>query len=246
MKAYIQFSDGFPINVDCQAAADGLSYLGYDLVPFELKDILSDKYVKTPYSTSLFVGSMDGMRAIFKKIGKLPNPIDYPESLQKHVYVNTFKLSEAINIYKTNKLPYFIKPVATKLFDGILISKDDDLAYFNRFLESDPDVYLRNKLNILNEWRAYIYNGKMIDCRCYSGDFRMGQPNFYYIDEIIRDYTDQPIAYTIDVAVTDQFITDDYKNEIIEINDFWAIGNYGVEPQIYAEMLRDRYFEIVK
>jgi hypothetical protein len=35
-------------------------------------------------------------------------------------------------------------------------------------------------------------------------------------------------------------------NVAIEVNDFWGIGSYGLNPQKYAEMLIDRYFEIVK
>jgi hypothetical protein len=36
------------------------------------------------------------------------------------------------------------------------------------------------------------------------------------------------------------------ENVIIEYNDMWAIGNYGMPNDLYLQLLKDRYFEIVK
>jgi hypothetical protein len=32
---------------------------------------------------------------------------------------------------------------------------------------------------------------------------------------------------------------------VVEFNDMWAIGNYGVPNDLYVKALRDRYFEII-
>lgn len=49
-----------------------------------------------------------------------------------------------------------------------------------------------------------------------------------------------PIACTLDVGVTAEKGT-----VLVEANDFWAISSYGLDSVVYAEMLRDRYFEIM-
>jgi hypothetical protein len=45
----------------------------------------------------------------------------------------------------------------------------------------------------------------------------------------------------MDVGVTEQG-----RNVIIEFNDMYAIGNYGLPNDLYLRMLRERYFEIMR
>jgi hypothetical protein len=56
------------------------------------------------------------------------------------------------------------------------------------------------------------------------------------------------MAYTIDVGILSSipFGSSERENVIIEFNDMWAIGNYGMENKRYLRMLVDRYFEIIK
>jgi hypothetical protein len=62
------------------------------------------------------------------------------------------------------------------------------------------------------------------------------------VNKIISDYKGiMPSAYTIDIG-----ILDGGENVVVEFNDMWAIGNYGVDNSIYLRMLRRRYFEIVR
>jgi hypothetical protein len=79
----------------------------------------------------------------------------------------------------------------------------------------------------------------MLYCCNYSGDFRVN-PDYKYLDQLITLYKKCPVAYTIDVAVLA-----DGSMTVIEFNDFWAIGGYGMKPWDYAQMLIDRYFEIL-
>lgn len=52
---------------------------------------------------------------------------------------------------------------------------------------------------------------------------------------------DFPKSYTIDVG-----ILEDGENVVIEFNDMWGIGNYGVDNHTYLRLLKSRYFEIMK
>ena len=148
-------------------------------------------------------------------------------------------LNKAMAKFKTNGEPLFVKPVATKLFDGILLAKEEDLNYFSA-LSINTEVYVSEKIDILSEYRIYVHHGKMIHSCCYEGNFRL-TPDYSYIDKMISVYKSAPVAYTIDIA-----ILNDGSNTLMECNDFWAIGSYGLKSWDYAQMLADRYEEIIK
>lgn len=93
---------------------------------------------------------------------------------------------------------------------------------------------------IKSEWCCYIHNKKVVDIRNYSGDL-FTIPNESYLESVIKSNIDFPIAYTIDIGVLENG-----KNEVIEYNDMWAIGNYGMPNDTYLRLLKDRYFEIVR
>lgn len=238
-KIFVQLKNGLPINADIQNAIDGFEYLGYDVIGFTLEDILTGK-MDYRAKNNPFVGSIDGMTMLFKSLGKYPAPIDFPESVLASGLINrkiaSMKLHDFIDAFKRTNKPMFVKPKQTKLFDGVLISKQEHLSYLK--LEN-CDVLVCEPIEILSEHRVYVYNKKAIYSSNYSGDFRIS-PNFDYVDKLIDTYNDQPIAYTIDVA-----ILKDGSTTVIEFNDFWAIGSYGLYCINYAQMLLDRYFEII-
>ena len=147
------------------------------------------------------------------------------------------KLNDFIYSFEQTLIPMFIKPVRTKLFDGVIISKLEHLNYLRSY--DNPDVLVCDKLDIVSEHRAYIHHGHMVYCCNYNGDYRIN-PDYNYVDKLIDKYDNQPVAYTIDIAILiDGNIT------VIEFNDFWAIGSYGLYSINYAQMLQDRYLEII-
>jgi hypothetical protein len=61
---------------------------------------------------------------------------------------------------------------------------------------------------------------------------------------IIEDWTEQPIAYSIDLGTLGQ---DRYSMDtaLVEVNDSFALGNYGIPSVVYAKMIEARWFEMV-
>lgn len=238
-KVYVQLKNGLPINVDIQNAIDGFEYLGYDIIGFTIEDIMSGK-MDYKAKSNPFVGSIDGMTMLFKNINKYPIPIDFPNSIISSGLLNreivTMKLNDFIDAFKRTQKSMFVKPVQTKMFDGILISKEEDLSFLR--LEN-CDVLVCEPIEILSEHRVYVHNKKAIYSCNYSGDFKL-TPDFNYVDKLIESYKEQSCAYTIDVA-----ILKDFSMTVIEFNDFWAIDSYGLYCINYVKMLLDRYCEIV-
>lgn len=249
MKIYVETKRGFPVNSDIQKAIDGFENLCYDIVPFEYSDIVLGKY---DYAAkhNIFVGSIDTTKTIFNRIGKTPEDVDYPPFLfDKNLLtrkVSKTILKDVIDNYSNEQIA--IKPTKTKLFDGILVTKKEDFNYLKGF--EDEIVWVSDKINISSEWRVFIHNNCMVDCCKYSGFYR-NVPDYFYINNLIEEYSHTaPKSYTIDVAVLKPFRNNNDilkfdKTDVVEFNDFWAIGSYGLDCVRYAEMLRDRYEEIV-
>ena len=103
-----------------------------------------------------------------------------------------------------------------------------------------PGEYQVSQLvkDIESEWRAFVYEGKLVGLQNYSGDFTVF-PSVEKIKEMIKVFQDSdsaPIAYTLDVAVVNN------ETIIIEAHDFFSCGLYGFSDSILPHMLY-RWFE---
>lgn len=229
-----------PHHFDCACALYGAidSAMDYKLVTFE--EVESGKF-DLLIKNNLFVGSVEFMREVFKRIGK--NDVRLPMNSDRPHEVIT--LQEAHNrVGKGEKL--FIKPVEIKLFTGLVL---DGMQY--SCLKGLPDdtkvmAYEPFKHKISSEWRVYVHNHAMIDSRNYSGDFT-DKPDYFKTANIISKNKKLkfPVSYTIDIGIL-QDSNEEGENVVIEYNDMWAIGNYGMPNDLYLQLLKDRYFEIVE
>lgn len=183
----------------------------------------------------LFVGSTEFMQLVFSRIGKFD--VRLPRNSNRESEVIT--LQEAHNRVKLGE-KLFIKPLKIKLFTGLVL--DGSIYSELRGVPLDAEVlaYKPFTKRLESEWRIYIHNNKIIDSRNYSGDFKIN-PDYDFVESVIKENKDFPVAYTIDVG---QF--SDGENVVIEFNDMWAIGNYGMPNELYLRLLSDRYFEIVR
>jgi hypothetical protein len=202
----------------------------YKLVSFD--DVKSDK-LNMLIKQNLFIGSVEFMKEVFSKIGK--SNIKVPKNSNREHKIMT--LNEAKLITK----PIFLKPLDIKLFTGFFM---DEIT--NTSISNIPDstlvmVYDVFETPIKSEFRCYIHRNKVVDIRNYSGDL-FCSPNEDYLNSVIEENRlSFPISYTIDIGVLEN-----EENVVIEYNDMWAIGNYGMPNDLYLRLLRDRYFEIVR
>ena len=146
-------------------------------------------------------------------------------------------------------LKFFIKPTQTKLFSGMVF---DTMTL--SILDAYPDnteilVSLPFESKIVSEWRCYVRYNKIIDARNYSGDFKI-IPDFSWAETYLSEddgicefnkLKTYPSAFTMDIG-----ILENGSNVIVEYNDMWAIGNYGIDNSDYYKLLRERYFEIIR
>jgi hypothetical protein len=132
----------------------------------------------------------------------------------------------------------FIKPLITKLFTGFILDAENTIAYVKEFM--DQSVSVSPVIEIIGEWRVYVHKNKLVDSRQYKGDFHLF-PSYKIVEEFVKNWTEAPAAYSVDLAMLK-----DNSTIILECNDFWGISAYGLQPEIYADMLVDRFAEIIQ
>lgn len=212
------------------------SGLDYKFINYEE---LSIKYMLVKDRQNMFIGTTEFMTKVWEILEKT-SQAKVPRNSDREHYKST--LGE-IRFYidKTDK-KRFIKPFQQKLFTGLVVDK-----YSIQSLREFPDdtslmVYpVIDK--IISEWRLYIHHHKIVDSRNYSGDFKIS-PNYKMCEyDVIHNKETFPEAYVMDVGI---YGINSNAQTIIEYNDMWAIGNYGLENELYLRMLRDRYYEIIK
>lgn len=224
-----------PNHFDCACALYGAIETVQDFRLTSFEEIASGKFDRL-IKQNLFVGSVEFMREVFSRVGL--EDVRLPKNSNRDSIVMT--LGEALE-HSTNGKHYFIKPLEIKLFTGLVL---DGMVY--SCLTDKPSdtkvlAYEIFKEDIVSEYRVYVHNGRIFDWRNYGGSFEL-LPKTEYIENIIKENRATfPTSYTIDIGILESG-----ENVVVEFNDMWAIGNYGVQNDSYLRMLRDRYFEIMR
>lgn len=163
--------------------------------------------------------------------------IDYPEEL-KQFYgrkIVSRKIGEIMN--NPNIWPVFIKPqIGQKVFTGRVVASIKDLVGIG--LSMDYPVWMSEVVTFVREWRCFILNGEVLDVRPYSGDYHV-QYDPEVIDQAIQLWKNAPAAYCIDIGVTP-----DNRTLIVEVNDGFSIGHYGLTPLKALKFQKTRWQEI--
>jgi hypothetical protein len=224
-----------PHHFDCASAMYGAIETGneYRLTTYEEVEFGKfDGLIRR----NLFVGSVEFMRLVYSRIGM--ENVRLPSNSNRSHY--TSSLGEIKRQAKLGKKA-FIKPYDIKLFTGFVIDQMQHASIQDVPDETQIMVYDVFKYPIESEWRCYIHYNKVKYIANYSGDLYVNI-NGSYLESVIKENSSRfPCAYTIDIGILTSG-----ENVVIEFNDMWAIGNYGISNDDYLRMLKDRYFQIVR
>lgn len=223
------------INTNVYIAYDGFKQLGEEIRTFQnVKDIRDN------VAEDIIVGGIHDARYILDQLGKAYPTLEYPSSIRgylgRNIWVDTLG-----NIMSDNsKRGIFIKPVeGGKLFTGTVINTEAD---FRACVGAQPDteVWCSEAVNFVSEYRCFIRYGEVVDIKHYRGD-RCIVPSKEVLENVIKDYVGAPKAYTIDLG-----ITDDERTLLVEVNEGYSVGAYGLESTAYAKVLATRWAELTE
>lgn len=205
-----------------------------------------DIYPVTPFKPYHYaqkyvpIGSVDFVTEYLQRMyGINPMPVNVPEELFHYAGREIFNGNET-SLKKLHG-DYFVK--SNDYIKGFaeIIGCGSSI---NQFPEPPPiGNYQISEFipNILSEWRAFVYEGKLVGLHNYSGDFTIW-PNTNTINGMIGNYKSAPIAYTLDVGISDERGT-----FVIECHDFFSIGLYGfAEHKILPYMFYKWFYEYIK
>ena len=102
----------------------------------------------------------------------------------------------------------------------------------------NPDIYYSNVIEVVSEWCTFVLYGSVIDVRPYAGDWHF-HCSSDIIESAVRDYKSAPAGYAIDFGITRAGQT-----VLIEVNDGYSLGSYGLDPVYYAKLLSARWAQL--
>lgn len=229
-----QFSTSSHFN-----AWEGFKNRGY-WIEFSNQDQIND-LIENKKENILIVGGVQNCLNYFAAFGKNPNLQDYPTELWQFMDRKIAKstLGEIRKSFSSGKSePIFMKSVGQKRFTGYVVSEFKNLLRSVR-LPNEEEIYISPVLNFESEWRCYIHKGEIIKISNYKGKPELF-PSIWNIKLAIKKFTKAPVAYCLDFGITDYGGT-----VLVEANDMYALGNYGVFPMQYSKMIEDRWLEIM-
>lgn len=206
--------------------------MGFETVCFCGKEKLCESVKE-----DIIVGYVDTVRQRLYDFNIITPEIDYPDELQEYLGRRVWKtkMSEVNN--DPTKWPVFVKPVEDKQFTGVVVNSPKDLIGCG-IAGVNQDVYCSEAVDFKAEWRCFVRYGEILDVRPYKGDWRKHfDPNV--IENAVKDFRSAPKGYAADFG-----ITRDGRTLLVEINDGYSLGCYGLFYIDYAKLLSARWAEL--
>lgn len=232
-KALIQHRHGRAFGASAFSALLGFEDMGLEIVPFEPDDMSSIERG----ASDIVVGGVGAVRGALRTLGRDVPEICYPEELEPFLGRRVWR--SMINAVSTcaGDWPVFVKPVRSKLFTGRLVASAKDLVGCGMCGE-DAEVYCSEPVALVAEWRCFVMRGQILDVRPYRGNWRASFDSMV-IEGAVAAYSSAPAGYGMDFGVTE-----DGRTLLVEVNDGYALGSYGLEHHAYARLLSARWAEL--
>ena len=233
-KIYIQSLNGFPIADWAVSAYMGFREKQANIIFFE--DI--EEVPVSPYN--IVVAFIEDTNKYFNKLGIPPKRnINIPGELLSFAG-RDYYYTKMEEFRQFPQFSSFVKPVYAKRFVAGVIKNQEALDVYLKDVQDEEKVMVSEVVNFVSEYRGYIINGELKGIKYYIGDIRIF-PNMPIVDEAIAAFKNAPAGYSMDFGITDKGET-----LIVECNDGWSLGNYGLNDTTYTSLLSARWLEIMK
>jgi hypothetical protein len=234
MRVFIHSKDNIPASENAYVAMKGFEMLGAEIILFDSLGELLDNVTKD----DIVVGYIGHVTHTLNHLGiPLPELVDYPSELSGFLGRKIWKDKMSTILTTPEMYPVFVKSVSQKSLTGRLIRNFKDLIGAG-YTTSDFDVWCSEPVEFMSEWRTFIRYDKIIDMRPYNG---WGYyPDRSVVEDALSKWKNRPAACSMDFGVTS-----DGRTILIECNDGFALGEYGLREHKYAKLISARWFELV-
>jgi hypothetical protein len=240
--AYVQANDGLPADEAFFKAYDGFRKRG---VPCQLFDPRQIEHGLPPLAPdTLVAGALRVVEAALAAVGAaVPEADNLPACLERYrgrrVWASTWGELRSLYGRKGPPEPLFVKPLRrNKGFPAVVLSDPDDLPPASRLADSE-EALVSEYVVFASEWRCYVCRSQVLELCHYQGDpFRFPDPQT--IRAALADHAPAPAGYGIDFGVLL-----DGRTVLVEVNDGYSLGSYGLNSVEYSELLEARWLQLV-
>jgi hypothetical protein len=135
----------------------------------------------------------------------------------------------------------FIKPLTEhKAFTGHVTSSAISNLIQTATMPDDMEVLCSEPVEFVSEYRCFVHHGRIVDVRRYRGDFCQLVDIENVALPCVAAYKSAPVAYSLDLGITPEG-----RTLVVEVNDVFSLGCYGMASVPYASMVIDRWVEMV-
>jgi hypothetical protein len=222
-------------NISFYTALEAFYSMGFEIIyQGEQEDLKVEE-------DHVFLGGISFIHHALQQLNCIiPEPLDYPISLHpflgRQIWEST--INEIAN--QPDHWNVFVKPKGlAKKFTGRLVRNTNDLMGCGDTSMNTP-VWVSEPRQFVAEWRVFIRYGRVIGVKMYRGDWK-AQYNPSIIEKAISAFKEAPNGYALDFG-----LTVDGNFLLVEANDGYSLGNYGLFYIDYAKLLSARWSQLTK
>lgn len=197
--------------------------------------------------TCLVAGETSVISKALKQLGvEVPPPNTYPESLKYMLKRSVWESTLKAVLHDLDSNPFhsgiFVKPKdSAKKFTGCVLNSISD-RYLLKGASLQTPVLCAETVQWLSEYRVFVINSRIAGIKHYWGDEQISL-NLSEVEEAISRLEASPErsnGYGIDFGILQSGET-----ALIEWNDGYALGSYGLDDVLYTDLIIARWEELM-
>jgi hypothetical protein len=241
-RAFIEITGNRKYRLEELLVQQACEALGIEVVPYLAKQIQRRQLPLT--RDSFICGDMDAMHGAMKQLGiEPPVPNDFPTSLARYFRRKVWRSSiRALEHALEEGREIFAKPAGRrKRFTGRVFTSPADRYYLSGTSAQEP-LWCSEVVRWISEFRVYVIHGEVVSINPYQGDASESLCESTLRDaiEAFTGSGEAPAAYGIDFGVLDTGET-----ALVEANDGYSLGAYGIDAESYTRLLFTRWEELL-
>lgn len=242
-RAFIQEDGQGRMEPEMRALRDALVARG---VPAELFTAKRMERSQLPLARdTLVAGYVPSVLRALKQLGiEAPPTNDYPRCLapflHRKLWASTVRQLTA-QLYDVSAPPVFAKPVGRrKRFTGHVFRTSDDVLFLERASASTPLV-CSEVVRWVSESRVFVVRGAIVGIRHYAGDTAVSvdEATVREAVRVLEASGEATAGYGVDFGVLATGET-----ALVEWNDGFSLGAYGLEREAYLALTVARWCEL--
>ena len=225
---------GLISNINFYTALEAFIQMGFHTI-----EVADEQQIPIDDKECIALGSINFMHKTLNLLGcSYPTDLDYPSSL--HSFLGRELKASTINEFDVDTAQWnvFIKPHGqSKKFTGRVVKNLTDLRGTADQQYNVP-IWVSEMVEFVREWRVFVRYGKILDVRPYKGTWQVAY-DASIIGAAVEAFIDAPNGYAMDIGVTK-----DGKTLLVEVNDGYSLGAYGLYFIDYAKLLSARWAQL--